>query len=348
VSFLAAVAARAGLERLDQLGWVKEGRAGYLREAAGDFLRLSDDGQKLERVLAVTPTWAEHEVFTTELRSQLKACGALGAGEIVLVHEPLKWTRAQVRNARNYAPGMVVIFNRTVDGFHPGEFAEVSLIAKKNVFVRTAAGDRSLPLRSDAFSVARPRSLEIAAGDRLLVRANDRNARVLNGELVTVARITVGVIQTTDGRCIDTGRFRALVHGYAVTSHAAQSKTVDHVVVAAERLNAKAAYVACSRGQLSCTVHTPDKAALLDRLPDGNRTAALDFIGTEYGAHATLDRRETWARLFRHPGQESVRIVRRTAASVGEWGGFDLEAAIRHGHVQSLAHRPAPSQSVRF
>jgi len=348
VRCLAAGAARVGLERLDQLGWVKEGRAGYLREAAGDFLRLSDDGQKLERVLAVTPTWAEHEVFTTELRVQLKARGALGAGETVTVHEPLKWTRAQTRNARNYAPGMVVAFNRTVEGFQRGEFAEVSRIAKKSVFVRTAAGDRSLPLRSDAFSVARPRSLEIAAGDRLLVRANDRSARVLNGELVNVARIDAGVIQTTDGRYIDTGRFRALVHGYAVTSHAAQSKTVEHVVVAAERLNAKAAYVACSRGQASCTVHTPDKAALLERLPDGNRTAALDLVGVEQGANATLDRRGIWARLSGPPGQGSIGTKRRTAASVGGSDGFDVEVAIRHGHVQSLAHQPAPSQSVRF
>src|SRR5471030_519895 len=77
--------------------------------------------------------------------------------------------------------------------------------------------------------------------DRLLVRANDRSARVLNWELVNVARINGGVIQTTDGRSIDTRRFRALVNGFAVTSHASQSKTVEHVVVAAERLTPKAA-----------------------------------------------------------------------------------------------------------
>ena len=69
-----------------------------------------------------------------------------------------------------------------------------------------------------------------------------------------------------------------------MTSHASQSKTVEHVVVAAERLTAKAAYVACSRGQVSCVVHTPDKAALLDRLPDGNREAALDRLSREIAA----------------------------------------------------------------
>jgi hypothetical protein len=46
--------------------------------------------------------------------------------------------------------------------------------------------------------------------------------------------------------------FRQWCHGYVVTSHKAQGWTADHVVVAAERLTAKGAYVACSRGRHSC------------------------------------------------------------------------------------------------
>ncbi len=69
VRWLAAGATRGGLERLDQLGWLKESGAGYLKAAADDFLRLSEHGRKPDRVLAVTPTWAEHEVFTAELRA---------------------------------------------------------------------------------------------------------------------------------------------------------------------------------------------------------------------------------------------------------------------------------------
>jgi ATP-dependent exoDNAse (exonuclease V) alpha subunit len=120
--------------------------------------------------------------------------------------------------------------------------------------------------------------LEVAPGDRLLIRANDRGSGVLNGEVVTVAGVEAGIIEMADGRRIDSRRFGEFAHGFAVTSHASQSKTVEHVVVAAERLTAKAAYVACSRGQVSCVVHTPDKTALLDRLPDGNRQAALDRL----------------------------------------------------------------------
>ena len=73
--------------------------------------------------------------------------------------------------------------------------------------------------------------------------------------------------------------FRQFAHGYVVTSHKAQGRTARHVIVAAERLDAKSAYVGCSRGRESCDVFTPDKDRLFDGLPfDGNRRAALDVL----------------------------------------------------------------------
>ena len=72
--------------------------------------------------------------------------------------------------------------------------------------------------------------------------------------------------------------FRQRCHGYVVTSHKAQGWTADHVVVAAERFTSKGAYAACSRGLRSCIVHTADKARLIERLPEGNRRAALDAL----------------------------------------------------------------------
>jgi hypothetical protein len=72
--------------------------------------------------------------------------------------------------------------------------------------------------------------------------------------------------------------FRQWCHGYVVTSHKAQGWTADHVVVAAERFTSKGAYVACSRGRRSCTVHTPDKARKMERFPEGNRRAAMDVL----------------------------------------------------------------------
>jgi conjugative relaxase-like TrwC/TraI family protein len=334
VRCLATGAARLGLERLDDLGWVKEGRAGYLRGAVEDFMRLSEDGRNPVRVLAVTPTWTEHEAFTTELRARLKASGTLGPGESITAHEPLKWTATQTRNARNYEPGMIVTFNRPAKGFKAGESSEVSRITDGRVFVRVPNGERRLFLRSGAFSVARTRQLEVAAGDRLLIRANDRGSGVLNGEVVTVVGVKAGMIETADGRRIDSRRFGDFAHGFAVTSHASQSKTVEHVVVAAERLTAKAAYVACSRGQVSCMVHTPDKTALLDRLPAGNREATLDLLGADHSlARKALDRTLAWAQSAGGRARMLPEALRKTAARILHRNPVLFDAAIREPHV---------------
>jgi hypothetical protein len=89
-----------------------------------------------------------------------------------------------------------------------------------------------------------------------------------------------------------------------VTSHKAQGRTHKHVIVAAEWLDAKSAYVACSRGKASCTIHTPDKAHLLERLPEGTRRAALDVLSEsvkqapeEIGSRILTARISAWARL---------------------------------------------------
>ena len=323
VKLMAVGTARAGLERLDKLGWVHEGRAEYLRAAVDDYLARAEEGKRLDAVIAVTPTWRENDAFTDMLRGELKARGVLDAGERIAVHDPLPWTRAQQSRADNYSPGLVVTFNRKASGWAAGETAEVSRIEGGEVWLRTTGGERRLPLNGEAdFSVARTRKIEVSSGDRLLVRANDRAQGLINGETLTVSTLRGGVIETVEGRCIDTARFRRFSHGFAVTSHKSQSKTADHVVVAAERLNGKAAYVACSRGRYSCAIHTPDTKALLAELPEGNRLAALDFLGS--GSARTppknRERERAWETARDWLKQTAERIVQR-ARTVGRVRG---------------------------
>jgi hypothetical protein len=63
-----------------------------------------------------------------------------------------------------------------------------------------------------------------------------------------------------------------------VTSHKAQGRTCDEVIVCAARLDAKATYVAFSRARQQANGYTPDKAALFAALPAMNRPrqAVLD------------------------------------------------------------------------
>ncbi len=73
-------------------------------------------------------------------------------------------------------------------------------------------------------------------------------------------------------------QFRHFCHGYVVTSHKSQGRTHTSIILAAEEVDAKAAYVACSRGRERCSVFVPDLTHFLKRLPcSGDRTAALDL-----------------------------------------------------------------------
>jgi ATP-dependent exoDNAse (exonuclease V) alpha subunit len=78
------------------------------------------------------------------------------------------------------------------------------------------------------FDVVEKRRLKVAAGDKLLLQANAARKQFINGELVEVQAIQGDSVVLTDGRVIP-HNYRTFTHGYAVTSHAAQGKTVDEV-----------------------------------------------------------------------------------------------------------------------
>lgn len=66
VQLMAHDRVREGLEKFDRMGWVKEGRAGYLEAAADDYLRLAG---KTESLIAVTPSWEEN-LYAHDIDSQ--------------------------------------------------------------------------------------------------------------------------------------------------------------------------------------------------------------------------------------------------------------------------------------
>ncbi|HEU4679948.1 MAG TPA: hypothetical protein VFS35_10535, partial [Terrimicrobiaceae bacterium] len=164
--------------------------------------------------------------------------------------------------------------------------------------------------RPESFDVARPRQIEVTPGDQILIRANDKRLGLTNGQILTIAGIAPdGALQTKEGQRVPAD-FRQWCHGYVVTSHRAQGWTADHVVIAAESFTSKGAYVACSRGRKSCVVHTPDKARLIERLPEGNRRAALDALSEIRPKNASIvNRVRAWKRL-------SIDLVQRFATQV--------------------------------
>ena len=57
-----------------------------------------------------------------------------------------------------------------------------------------------------------------------------------------------GRIHLKDGRQLPEG-YRQFTHGYAVTAHKSQGRSVDHVVILADRMARDLFYVAVSRGR---------------------------------------------------------------------------------------------------
>jgi len=106
--------------------------------------------------------------------------------------------------------------------------------------------------------------IEIAAGDRLLITANrhETGFRATNGEIVTVARVDQkGLIHLRDGRVLPPN-FRQFAHGYAVTAHRSQGKSVDSVIISGDGMRRELFYVAASRGREKVVVITSDKELL--------------------------------------------------------------------------------------
>jgi conjugative relaxase-like TrwC/TraI family protein len=253
--------------QLDRMGVVTEVANDKLHgSAAQSYLNALNQSKS---ALLVAPTWAEIEAVTEKVRAILKSNGRLAADETeVQVFDSLSWTEAQKRDARQYRPGMAIRFHRSKDGFNKGEPGQVVGVDDDSLKVQRADGSENLfrlGPGSASFDVGEKRKLKVAAGDKLLLQANAVAARqrFVNGELVEVKAIQGDSIVLADGRVIP-AKYRTFTHGYAVTSHASQGKTVDEVFVVASARSLPAIsqeqfYVSISRGRDTCRIFTDDK-----------------------------------------------------------------------------------------
>jgi len=107
----------------------------------------------------------------------------------------------------------------------------------------------------------------VAHGDRLLLTGNRNDAgfRVTNGELVKVRDVDGGLIQLEDGRTLP-ANYHEFDHGYAITAHRSQGRTVDAVILSADAMKQELFCVGASRGRREIVVVTSDREQLRDLL----------------------------------------------------------------------------------
>ncbi len=205
----------------------------------------------------------------------------------------------------------------------------------------------------DKITVCQPKELSLSAGDRLQLKANDKSQdgrKLANGELVTVRKIhTDGRIALADGRTLPND-YRQFVRGYAVTSYAAQGKTVDYVLFSDSAVkaatNEQQWYVTISRGRKGVKVFTADKIQLRQNIThSGHRTLAMDMKPSAFQKLATM-----WGRdvAFVLNVQQSRRISAKRAAEMAQNEKLERQAeALRHAEALRQEESERQSQADR-
>lgn len=287
VELAAAKQTDKAFAKLVELGAVTEapadGRDSQLYQRAAEaYVSATKQGKS---ALLVSPTWAEIDAVTEKVRATLKADGAINEHEeAVTVFDSLSWTEAQRKNIRQYEPGQRLRFVRKTKRFDRGEAVEVATVVGNGLRVRRADGSEVdfVPATASAsFDVGEAQELKVAPGDWLLLQAN-HGKEFINGQRVQVREIQNGRITLADGRTLPAG-YNTFTHGYAVTSHSSQGKTVDEVLLVASSrsfpaVNREQFYVSISRGRERVHVFTDDTELLARRVTDSHeRKAAVEL-----------------------------------------------------------------------
>ena len=274
-------------EILERNGWIEKMPVKEMGPAlAADYVRTVEEGYT---ALVISPTHQEREKVTRAIRDKLKETGRLKDGVDWRVLNRLDWTDAQRRDPRQYQLGQVVQITGAVSGFSRGERLEVIEIKDGKVMAASQWGYKPLPLdKPRDFSVFEADKLEVCEGERIRITGNGRTLeghRLNNGSLYSVDYIGAdGRIVLENGWRLEKD-FEHIEWGYAVTSHVAQSKTVDFEFLAQSDLissgasNANQFYVSISRGRKGVKVYTDSIEVLRENVArNAERKMATEVV----------------------------------------------------------------------
>jgi conjugative relaxase-like TrwC/TraI family protein len=316
-----------GFDQLDRMGAIKEAFLLERPQMVADAYRAAN-GQ----VLVVAPTHEEIARVTHAIRHDRRERGELGPDQKLRRFEPLNWTEAQKRDLANYAPGQVLVFHKDTTEVRKHEALIVNRQDGNVIFTRNSLG-REIELtkkQAKCFSVFVSQEISVAVGDWISIEANFRQGphRLINGDRSRVKAITnEGALQLEDGRTVP-DNFRQFNHGYAVTAHRSQGKTVDEVIISGDRMTRELFYVAASRGRHRITVFTGEKEALREAVAvSGLRMSALELLRKQA---RTVDR-SRFAERSRTLVERVGGFVERILSNLPRFGFGQRNAPERQG-----------------
>ncbi len=325
-----------GLEKLEAIGAIRE--VPWLQRAEHVAQVYREQQSRKESVLVVCPTHDEIGRVTDAIRSARKLTGELAQETQVEQHLSMNWTTAQKTDPGNFRPGQVLRFHRAVRGFLKNATAEVIRIEDKYVIVRREDGRESAVTakQAKAFDVFERRFLKVAPSDKLLLMANrhDPNFKATNGEIVTVSHVDKRRrVHLEDGRVLP-ANFNQFTHGYAVTAHRSQGKSVDSVIISGDGMRTELFYVAASRGRKRVLVITSDKEGLRESVAcsTARRSASELVRRVRSGLHQGLHRgREAARKLVRRSEQLKSLLEQQSSLT-----HFRKQRKVERTHDQSI------------
>ncbi|MHC5931575.1 ATP-dependent DNA helicase, partial [Nostoc sp.] len=260
----------AGFERLEANGSILSiDSFSKIEQIANDYIVGTPEQRLKTLVLAGTNT--ERLALTQAIRGKLKDEGTLGETATITQLQTKNLSIVQMRFAHNFEIGDVIMPTRDYKrrGLEKGKLYEV---VGRTTDKLTLKGDNGQVMDVDtAFekAVYQSQQIEIAVGDRLQWKKNDRQLGRRNGQEFTVTGIDLNIVQIkyADERTerISLAQAQNLDYALVSTTYSSQGKTADRVLISADfTIGQESFYVAASRARHELKIYTEDPTRLVE------------------------------------------------------------------------------------
>ncbi len=271
VDLIAEGRVEAGFKQLSAIGSIQEvSPQTKLEMIASEYIAFTPEQRAQTLVLAGTNL--ERLAITQAIRDKLKVEGSLGATAIITQLQTKDLTKVQMRYTHHFELGDVVMATRNYKrrGLEKGKLYEV--VGKDTDQLSLISSDGT-HLEVDTLfekAVYQRAEIEIAIGDRLQWKKNNRQLERRNGQefLVTAIEGDNAEIRYLDSSRTENINLKQAQHlDYALVStiYSSQGKTANQALIAADHtFGQESFYVAISRARHQVKLYTQDSDRLLE------------------------------------------------------------------------------------
>ena len=170
VEDLAKGSVKAGFEKLDDAGFIKEIDPMKPNEQlVNDYVTALKKGKT---ALVISPTHKQGEKVTEDIRNSMRKKRMLGKKEVdVSRYTNTNLTEAQRQDVRNFKDGQVVQFNQNTGDFTPGSLWTIHQDKEGSLVLKGTNGNTApLPLdQANRFEVFDKSEIGLSSGDRVQI-----------------------------------------------------------------------------------------------------------------------------------------------------------------------------------